>query len=82
MSVKITCETPGGGAAKLGKATASYAVAGVADLPVTPLFYGWVPLPNGKQAQLFVNSETGLIVVDVVNRGGKSGTEILRRIAK
>jgi hypothetical protein len=79
MPVTISCETSKGGAAKLGKdVTVSYAVAGVADLPVAELFYAWVKLPNGKTVQVFVNRETGLIVVDVVRKDERGGNEILR----
>jgi hypothetical protein len=79
MPVEITCESPKGGAAKLGKdVTVSYAVASVAEYPASELFYAWVKLPNGKTVSLFVNRETGLVVVDVVRKDERGGNEILR----
>lgn len=82
MAVKVNCETPKGGSVEFGKKRevwASYAVAGVADLPRQELFYAGVNLPGGKSVSLFVNRENGLVVVDIVNKGGKSGTEVLRK---
>lgn len=80
MAVKINCETPNGGAVKLGKdVTVSYCVASVADLPAPELFYAWIKLPNGQMINMFVNRETGLIVVDVVRKDGRGGNEILRK---
>ena len=79
MSVNITCETSKGGCAKLGKdVTVSYAVASVADLPASEILYVWVKLPSGKTVQLFVNRETGLIVIDVVRKDERGGNEILQ----
>lgn len=83
MPVKVNCETPKGGSVEFGKRRevwASYAVAGVVDMPRPELFYAGVKLSGGKSVSLFVNRETGLVVVDVVNRGGKSGTEVLRQV--
>jgi len=77
--IKINCETSKGGAVEFGKdAWASYAVATAGDLPPAELFYANVSLLGGKSVQMFVNRETGLLVVDIINKGGKSGTEIVR----
>ena len=34
---------------------------------------------QGNTLQLFYNSDTGLVVVDLIAANGKGGTEILRR---
>jgi hypothetical protein len=52
---------------------ASYAVTSEHEI-----FYAGVKLPSGRTVQLFVNRETGLVVVDVGNQGGTGGNEILR----
>ena len=82
MSVKINCETEQGGAVELNKAHgvwASYAVASVGERKPPEILYAGAKLSNGKTIQFFLNRETGLVVVDIVNKGGKSGTEILRK---
>lgn len=41
--------------------------------------YRYVSLPDGRTVSLFVNPNTGLIVVDVVAKDEQSGVEILRQ---
>jgi hypothetical protein len=80
--MKIRCKTRKGGSVTFNTkdgAWASYAVAGVKGLPTPELFYSGIKLPDGRSVQLFVNRETGLIVVDVVDKGGKGGCEVYRR---
>ena len=79
--MRIQCKTRKGGSVRLNESHgvwASYAVAGVADLPIPELFYGGARLPNGRQVQFFLNRDTGLVVVDIIGPGDKSGREVLR----
>ena len=81
MSVTVTAETPKGGAVKLNKrhgAWASYAVASVADRPAPEILYSGLTLKDGRAVQFFLNRETGLVVVDVIDADEKGGCEILR----
>jgi hypothetical protein len=76
--VKIRCSTNGGGAVSLNSkhhVWASYRVAGVADKPKPELLYAGAQLRDGRSVQLFLNRETNLIVVDVIDRGGRGGVE-------
>ena len=41
-------------------------------------FHAGINLPNGKRVTFFVNRDTGLVVVDIINKSGKSGNEIVR----
>ena len=85
MPVKINCESEKGGAVEFGgnrEVWASYAVAGVGDLPKPELFYAGVKLANGRSVSLFVNRETGLVTVDVPNKRGDGGVEILRTVVQ
>jgi hypothetical protein len=80
--IKVNCETSKGGSVEFNKShgvSASYAVVSVGDIPPAEIFYAWLKLPNGKRLQLFVNRETGLVVVDVIDKNDKGGIEILRR---
>ena len=43
------------------------------------IMYSGVTLPDGRAVQFFCNRETGLIVVDVIDKNKKGGREILRR---
>ena len=82
--MKTNCETAKGGSVQLNKkhgVWASYAVATVGDQPPPEIFYAGAKLPDGRAVQFFLNRETGLIVVDVVDKNGKGGMEILRRLA-
>lgn len=45
----------------------------------SPCRYAWIDLPDGRTVSLFVNIDTALIVVDVVDANEKGGIEILRR---
>jgi hypothetical protein len=77
--MKVTAETKDGGAVVLNERDGVYASYRVAEMG-DPLLLVGARLRNGKHIQFFLNREIGLVVVDIVNRGGKSGTEILRRI--
>jgi hypothetical protein len=82
--MKITCTTDKGGAVELNKAHgvwASYAVAKVGNLPAREIFYAGVTLNDGRKVGLFVNRETGLVVVDEIyakRTKGADGYEHLR----
>lgn len=79
--LRIIARTPKGGAVMFNKQKhvwASYAVAGAADLPRPELLYAGAWLDDGRAVQFFMNRETGLVVVDVIDKRGKSGCEILR----
>lgn len=81
--VKVQCHTPKGGSAQLSRihrVWASYAVARAGSLPAAELLYAGATLPNGQRVQFFLNRETGLVVVDVIDKDGKGGVEILRRV--
>lgn len=54
----------------------SYAVESESEL-----LHTWITLPNGRQVQFFVNRETGLVVVDIINKKGTGGNEICRMMA-
>lgn len=79
--MKIQCTTKKGGSVQLNKGHgvwASYAVAGVADLPRPEILYAGVTLPNGRHVQFFANRESGLVVVDIMRAGMSGGNEVLR----
>jgi len=79
--MKIQCRTRKGGSVQLNArhgVWASYAVAGVADLPRPEILYAGVTLPNGRQVQFFANRESGLVVADIISAGGRGGNEVLR----
>jgi hypothetical protein len=79
--MKIQCQTKKGGSVRLNEkhgVWASYAVAGVAGLPPSDIFYAGATLANGRQVQFFLNRESGLVVVDVMARHGHGGNEVLR----
>ena len=87
MSIKINVETKKGGAVQLSVTPdiwASYAVSGleIDGLPIPELFYASVELPNRKRVQFFVNRKSKLIVVDIINKDGEGGIEILRQTIK
>ena len=79
--MEIRCATQTGGSIQFNKkqgAWASYAVAGVSGQPIPEILYAGATLPNRRQVRFFLNRETGLIMVDVVNAKGTSGNEVLR----
>jgi hypothetical protein len=79
--MKVQCRTKKGGSVQLSKSHgvwASYAVAGVADLPRPEILYAGMTLPNGRQVQFFANRESGLVVVDIMTAGQCGGNEVLR----
>lgn len=45
----------------------------------SPTRYAWQDLPDGRSLQFFVNVQTGLVVVDLIDADEEGGTEILRR---
>lgn len=81
MPIKVTAETENGGAVVFNDrhgAWASYAVAGVSGLPRLPILYANVKDKSGKDVQFFYNRDSGLIVVELIDRKGGSGVELLR----
>lgn len=58
--------------------TASYAVAGVADRPAPEILYVWVKMKDGRTLDVFFNRENDLLVVDVHEKRGKFGNEVVR----
>ena len=46
----------------------------------SPCRHAYVPLPDGRTVSLFVNVETNLVVLDIVNADELSGREVYRRI--
>lgn len=80
--MKVECKTRGGGCVTLSEkhgVRASYKVAGVAGLPTPEILYVWMKLRDGRRLQVFVNRETGLVVVDAHERRGNAGNEFIRR---
>jgi hypothetical protein len=80
--MQVNCETAKGGAVELNKehgVWASYAVATAGDLPPAEILYAGAKLSDGRRIQFFLNRETNLVVVDVIDKNGKGGVEILRR---
>jgi hypothetical protein len=80
--MNTTAESPKGGAVQFNEAHgawASYAVASVADMPAPEILYSGARLKDGRAVQFFLNRETGLVVVDVIDKNGEGGNEILRR---
>ncbi len=81
MSIEVELITPKGGVVCMNQehgVRVSYAVATVDALAPQELLYVWMKLPSGRSVQLFVNRESGLIVVDVVDKRGVRGNEVLR----
>jgi len=79
--MNIQCTTRKGGSIQINKqhgVWASYAVAGVADMPPPEILYSGATLPNGRQVQFFLNRESGLIVVDIMAPDSRGGNEVLR----
>ena len=84
MTVQVTCESPKGGAVRLNEehgVWASYAVATVGDFPAPEILYAGATLADGRPVQFFLNRETGLIVVDLIDRNERGGRELLRYTA-
>lgn len=80
--MKINAKTDKGGAVLLNEehhVWASYAVARVGDQPPPDILYAGAMLDDGRRVQFFLNRETGLVVVDVIDAEGSGGVEILRR---
>ena len=79
--MKIQCKTRKGGSVRLNSkhgVWASYAVAGVANLPRPELLYAGATLPGGRKVEFFLNRESGLVVVDIVAAHERCGNEVLR----
>ena len=73
--MKIRAKVKGGGAVLFNSKVNAWASYGIHS----EILYSGVKLPDGRSVQTFVNRETGLIVVDVIDKGGRGGHEILRR---
>lgn len=81
MAITVTCESAQGGAVEFNKAhgvRASYAVATAGDLPPPEVLTVDVKLHCGRHVHLFVNRESGLVIVEAINRDDASGTELFR----
>lgn len=81
-AVRVNCVTHKGGAVNLNQehhVWASYAVATAGGLEPAELLHAGAKLKDGRSVQFFLNRETGLVVVDVINKNGESGTELLRK---
>lgn len=79
MPVEVKNETDEGGLVELNKKHAVWAsYASVDGMPGNQLFRAGIALNNGKSVQLFVNRETGLVVLDLISKDGVSGTELIR----
>lgn len=79
--MQVTCETKKGGAVVINKkqgVSVSYAVATVGDSEPSEILYVWVTLHDGRRIQFFFNRETNLAVLDVINKRGTGGIEVLR----
>ncbi len=50
------------------------------DTTAQPTRYFYATLADGRHVQCFVNVETGLVVVDVVDADERGGVEIFRGI--
>ena len=51
-----------------------------ADYEATcPCRHAYVKLPDGRTVSLFVNIETNLVVLDIVNKNERGGIEVYRR---
>ena len=80
--MKVNAKTDKGGAVVLNEehnVWASYAVARVGNQPPPEILYAGAMLDDGRRVQFFLNRETGLIVVDVIDADGSGGVEVLRR---
>lgn len=80
--MEINCVSDQGGAVTLNKkhgVVCSYAVSTVGDAPPSEILYTWAKLPDGRRVQFFLNRETNLIVLDIVDKNGKGGVEVFRR---
>jgi hypothetical protein len=80
--MKVNCKTRKGGSVELNKkhgVWASYSVARAGTCAPAEILYAGAKLKDGRRVVFFLNRETGLVVVDVVDRSDKSGIEILRR---
>ena len=80
--VTVKCETAKGGCAELSKehgVWVSYAVAGTSGSPPSELLYVHSKINDGRELSVFFNRETNLLVVDIINKKGNGGIEILRR---
>jgi len=80
--MKINAVTAKGGAVEINKSHgvwASYAVGSVGTQPPAEILYAGVKLKSGKTIQFFVNRETGLVVLDLINKSETGGVELLRK---
>jgi hypothetical protein len=80
--LKVNCETAKGGSVTLNEehhVWASYAVATVGDTPPAEIMYAGATLKDGREVRFFLNRETGLVVLDVIDRKGGGGVELVRR---
>jgi hypothetical protein len=83
--MKILCQTGRGGAVTLNEGhgvSCSYAVATVGDSEPPELLYTFARLRDGRSVQFFLNRETGLVVLDLIDRDSRrgKGTDALPRL--
>lgn len=79
----VNCETLKGGSVNFNEehhCWASYAVATVGSVAPPEILYAGLTLPDGRAVQFFCNRESGLVVVEVIDKNGKGGTELLRKV--
>ncbi len=80
--MNIECTTDKGGAVTLNKEHGvwiSYAVMTVADIPPAEILLSSIKLKDERTIQFFVNRETGLIVLDLIEKDEKAGMELFRK---
>ncbi len=53
---------------------------GVGDSSLPQCNYYFLPLKNGRSLNVFVNTNTGLLTVDIVNARHTGGVELMRRV--
>ena len=82
VSKKCGTTKSGGGFFSTSKAWASYKVSGVGGRPKPEILTASLELKDGREVQFFGNRENNLLVVDVIDKNGKGGTEIMRRKLK
>lgn len=76
--MKINATSEKGGSVTLNEdcnAWASYSVHEMHD----NLFYAGITMKDGHSIQLFVNRESGLVVLDYRHKNDKGGNELLRK---
>jgi len=79
--MKVLVKTGLGGSVELNAehgVTVSYGVANVGFSKPAECLYVYMTMPNGRKVQLFLNRQTGLLVVDAVRADEQGGNECVR----